>query len=107
MGFAVLSGQMGENITTEGVDLLSLPTGTELQLGSEAVVRVTGLRNPCSQLDRFQSGLMGAVLDRTAQGELVRKAGVMAIVMRGGTVCPGQSIVITLPHGPHFPLKPV
>ena len=106
-GFTVLPGQIGENITTEGIDLLSLPTGTELRLGSEAVVIVTGLRNPCSQLDRFQPGLTAAVLGRTTQGELVRKAGVMGIVIRGGTVCSGQAITVTLPHGPHFPLKPV
>jgi MOSC domain-containing protein YiiM len=106
-GFKVLPGQMGENITTEGVDLLALPAGAELRFGAAAVVRVTGLRNPCSQLDRFQSGLMRAVLDRTAEGELVRKAGVMGVVIQGGAVCPGQSITVTLPHGPHVSLKPV
>jgi MOSC domain-containing protein YiiM len=106
-GFTVLPGQIGENITTEGVDLLSLPTGTELWFGSGAVVQVTGLRNPCWQLDAFQPGLMVAVLARTDQGELVRKAGVMGIVIRGGTVSSGQTITVTLPHGPHFPLKPV
>jgi len=106
-GFAVLPGQIGENITTEGVDLLCLPTGAELGFGSGAIVRLTGLRNPCWQLDAFQSGLMAAVLGRTAQGELVRKAGVMGIVIRGGTVSSGQTITVTLPPGPCLPLKPV
>lgn len=106
-GFTVLPGQIGENITTEGVDLLCLPTETELSFESGAVVRLTGLRNPCWQLDAFQSGLMAAVLGRTANGELVRKAGVMGIVIRGGTVSSGQAITVTLPHGPHLPLKPV
>ncbi len=106
-GFTVLPGQIGENVTTEGVDLLGLPTGTELWLGADAGVRLTGLRNPCYQLDTFQRGLMAAVLDRTAKGELVRKAGVMGIVIRGGTVSPGQSITVVLPQGRHLPLKPV
>ena len=106
-GFRVLPGQIGENITTEGVDLLGLPTGTELSFESGAVVRLTGLRNPCWQLDAFQSGLMAAVLGRTPNGDLVRKAGVMGIVIRGGTISSGQAIAVELPHGPHFPLKPV
>jgi MOSC domain-containing protein YiiM len=106
-GFTVLPGQIGENITTEGVDLLCLPTATELWFRSGAAVRLTGLRNPCWQLDAFQPGLMTAVLGRTARGELLRKAGVMAIVIRGGTVSSGQTITVTLPRGPHFPLKPV
>jgi MOSC domain-containing protein YiiM len=106
-GFTVLPGQIGENITTDGVDLLSLPTGTELEFVSGAVVRLTGLRNPCWQLDAFQPGLMSAVLDRTTRGELVRKAGVMGIVIRGGTVSSGQTMTVTLPHGRHLPLKPV
>jgi len=107
VGFRVFPGQIGENITTEGVDLLGLPTGTELSFESGAVVRLTGLRNPCWQLDAFQPGLMAAVLGRTANGELVRKAGVMGIVLRGGTVSSGQTIAIALPQRPHFPLKPV
>src|SRR5229473_1998872 len=83
-GFAVSAGQMGENVTTCGVDLLGLPTGTRLRLGETAVVEVTGLRNPCNQLDRFQSGLMAAVLGRDERGALIRKAGVMAIVLTDG-----------------------
>jgi MOSC domain-containing protein YiiM len=106
-GHAVRPGDMGENITTRGIDLLALPTGTELRLGAEAVVRITGLRNPCAQIDRFQAGLMAAVLDRTREGALVRKAGVMAVVLRGGAVLAKDGIGVELPTGPHTPLQPV
>lgn len=106
-GFVVSAGQMGENITTRGIDLLGLPTGTRLHLGKTAVIEVTGLRNPCLQLDHFQQGLMAAVLDRDEHGELVRKAGIMAIVLTDGEVRPGDSIVVELPPEPHLPLKPV
>ena len=94
-------------MTTSGIALLALPVGAELQLGASAVVRLTGLRNPCVQLDRFQSGLMAAVLGRSAQGALVRKAGVMAIVLHGGRVRAGDAIRIVLPAGPHCALEPV
>ena len=106
-GFAVFPGELGENITTRGADLLALPAGTRLALGPEAEVEVTGLRNPCSQIDRFQPGLMAAVLDRDASGAIVRKAGVMAIVRRGGRVRPGDTIVVHLPQGPRHALQPV
>jgi MOSC domain-containing protein YiiM len=106
-GFTVEAGEMGENITTRGVDLLALPTGTRLQLGDDAVVEVTGVRNPCTQLDGIQQGLMSAVLDRDADGRLVRKAGVMSIVLAGGEVRPGDAIVVVLPPEPHHPLEPV
>ncbi|HEX2829494.1 MAG TPA: MOSC domain-containing protein [Burkholderiales bacterium] len=106
-GFNVLPGEIGENVTTEGIDLLCLPAGTELWFGSGAGVRLTGLRNPCWQLDAFQPGLMAAVLARTANGELVRKAGVMGIVIRGGIVASGQPITVALPQTPRLPLKPV
>ncbi|MEV7806439.1 MOSC domain-containing protein [Microbispora sp. NPDC088329] len=106
-GFAVWAGDMGENVTTRGVDLLALPTGTRLHLGDTAVVEVTGLRNPCVQLDGFQDGLMKAVLDRDEQGNLVRKAGVMGIVVAGGEVRPGDPIRVEPPVGPHHPLQPV
>lgn len=102
----VFPGELGENITTRGLDLLALPTGTRLQLG-EAEVEVMGLRNPCSQIDRFQPGLMAAVLDRDAAGALIRKAGVMAVVRRGGEVRPGDAIRLQLPEPPHEPLQPV
>ena len=106
-GFAVTAGAMGENVTTSGLDLLGLPTGARLQLGEAAVVEVTGLRNPCAQLDRFRPGLMAAVLDRDERGRLVRKAGIMTIVVIGGEVRPGDPIRVVLPVQPHRPLKPV
>lgn len=106
-GFDVAPGVMGENVTTRGVDLLALPTGTRLRLGEEAVVEVTGLRNPCVQLDRFQQGLMAAVLDRDEGGNLVRKAGVMAVVLTSGDVRPGDDIVVELPPPPHSRLERV
>lgn len=106
-GFAVDPGGMGENITTRGIDLLSLPTGTRLRIGPSAVVEVTGLRNPCKQLDGLQSGLMEATLARDAQGELVRLAGVMGVVAIGGVVTPGDAIDVELPAPPHEPLQPV
>jgi MOSC domain-containing protein YiiM len=106
-GFAVSAGQMGENVTTRGLDLLGLPTGTRLRLGKTAVVEVTGLRNPCIQLDRFQPGLMAAVLERDEHRALIRKAGVMAIVLADGEVRPGDSIVVELPPAPHRSLEPV
>ena len=106
-GFAVDAGQMGENITTRGLDLLGLPTGTLLHIGEHAVVEVTGLRNPCLQLDSFQQGLMAAVLDRDAAGNLVRKAGIMGVVLHAGPVRPGDAIRVTLPPKPHTPLAPV
>ncbi|MCU0537509.1 MAG: MOSC domain-containing protein [Hydrococcus sp. Prado102] len=105
--FIVSAGQMGENITTRGIDLLGLPTGTRLHIGDLAIVELTGLRNPCSQLDRFQPGLMAAVLGRDEQGKLIRKAGVMGIVAVGGEVRPGDPIRIELPPEPHQPLDRV
>ncbi len=98
---------MGENVTTRGIDLLGLPTGTRLRLGDAAIVEVTGLRNPCTQLDGIQPGLMAATLERDARGQLVRKAGVMAIVVTGGEVRPGDAIRVELPPAPHRALAPV
>ena len=106
-GFTISPGQMGENVTTSGVDLLGLPEGALLRLGGEAVVEVTGLRNPCRQLDRIQPGLMAATLDRDGDGRLVRKAGIMAIVLAGGVVREGDSVRVELPPAPHQPLAPV
>jgi MOSC domain len=106
-GFAVSAGQMGENVTTRGVDLLELPTGARLHLGDMAIVEVTGLRNPCAQLDRIQPGLMGATLKRARDGSLVRKAGIVAVVLAGGDVRPGDRIRVELPPHPHRPLVPV
>ncbi len=98
---------MGENVTTRGVDLLALPRGARLHLGEEAVVEVTGLRNPCAQLDGIQPGLMAATLESDADGNLVRKAGVMGIVVVGGKVRPNDLIRVDLPLEPHRSLQPV
>jgi MOSC domain-containing protein YiiM len=106
-GFAVAASQLGENIATLGLDLLALPVDTELHIGSTAVVRVTGLRNPCAQLDNFQTGLTAAVLDRSSDGKLIRKAGIMGIVVTGGIVSPGDAIRIDLPPQPHRVLERV
>jgi MOSC domain-containing protein YiiM len=106
-GFTVTPGLMGENVTTRGVDLLGLPTGTKLHLGIDAVVEITGLRNPCAQLDKLQNGLMAATLDRDADGNLIRKAGIMGIVLADGEVRPGDAIRVELPPEPHQSLEPV
>jgi MOSC domain-containing protein YiiM len=106
-GFSVMAGQMGENITTRNIDLLGLPTGTQLHIGATAIVEVTGLRNPCDQLDQFRSGLRAAVLGRDEQGNLIRKAGVMGIVRTSGEVQVGDLIRIELPQQPYRPLERV
>jgi MOSC domain-containing protein YiiM len=105
-GFAVGPGDMGENILTTGIDLLALPSQSMLHIGS-ATLRVTGLRNPCRQLNDFAPGLMDAVLDRALDGSLIRKAGIMAIVAEGGEIKPGDTITLTLPPPPHQPLDRV
>lgn len=106
-GFAIAPGELGENVTTRGVDLLALPRGTRLALGDDAVVEVTGLRNPCAQIERFAPGLLAATLEHRADGTLVRKAGVMAIVIAGGAVAPGAAVRVMLPAPPHAALQPV
>ena len=106
-GFALAPGQVGENILTRGLNLLALPAGTRLRLGLDAVVELTGLRNPCSQLDRFQRGLTQAMIGRDADGKIIRKAGIMAIVVDSGDVVPDDTITIILPPPPHRPLMPV
>jgi MOSC domain-containing protein YiiM len=103
-GFDVRPGQLGENITTNGVDLLALPRGTRLHIGATAVVEVTGLRNPCAQIDAFMPGLLKAVVHRALDGSLVRKAGIMGIVVMGGDVACGDRVTVQLPEGPHEPL---
>jgi MOSC domain-containing protein YiiM len=106
-GFHLWPGAIGENVTTRGVDLLALPKATRLRLGIEAVIELTGLRNPCRQIDTFQPGLVKAVLGRDSEGRLIRKAGVMATVIKGGDVKVGDLIAIELPAGEHRPLLPV
>jgi MOSC domain-containing protein YiiM len=107
LGFAVGPGVMGENITTSGIDLLELPVGTRLHLGANAVIEITGLRNPCAQLDAIQPGLMKATLARDARGRVLRKTGVMSIVLAGGEVHPRDPIRIERPAGPYRRLEPV
>jgi MOSC domain-containing protein YiiM len=106
-GFRVQPGDMGENISTRGIDLLGLPTGTRLHLGPAAVIEVTGLRNPCRQIDKFQKGLQAAVNAKAAGGGTIRRAGVMSVILKGGVVRPNDAIAVEWPDGPCFPLRPV
>jgi MOSC domain-containing protein YiiM len=106
-GFDVAPGQMGENVTTRGLDLLALPRGTRLHLGHAAVIEVTGLRDPCRQLNGIQEGLLSACISKDEAGNLVRKAGIMAIVIAAGDVRPNDTILVELPDGPHELLQPV
>ncbi len=106
-GFIVEAGHLGENITTRGLDLLALPRGTVLRLGPQAVIEVTGLRNPCQQINNFQPGLLKAVVDKDEHGGPVRKAGIMGIVRRGGPIRTGDTIHVELPEQPHLPLDRV
>lgn len=105
-GFVVKAGEMGENITTEGIDLLGLPKDTILKIG-DTQIGITGLRNPCSQIDRFQSGLMKAVLDKDEDGNLIRKSGIMGVVLEGGTIQVGDAIEVVLPKEPFVVLEVV
>ena len=106
-GYTVHPGDLGENVTTRGIDLLGLSTGTVLRLGSEAAVRITGLRNPCLQINGFESGLMKELIGRDATGNVVRKAGVMAVVLAGGRIRAGDPILVEAPTGEPVPLQPV
>jgi MOSC domain-containing protein YiiM len=106
-GFSVGPADLGENITTKGIDLLGLPRGAQLRVGKEVVLEVTGLRNPCAQIDDFQKGLLSAVLDRGPNGEVIRKSGIMSVVLRGGRVRVGDRIVVELPEPPFLPLDRV
>lgn len=106
-GFDVAPGRLGENITTSGLDLLGLPRGTRLHLGEQAVVEVTGLRNPCAQINAFQSGLLAAVVGRDDEGRVVRRAGVMGVVVSGGPVVAGDEVRVVLPERPFQALERV
>ncbi|HUR33940.1 MAG TPA: MOSC domain-containing protein [Vicinamibacterales bacterium] len=106
-GFPIAPGMLGENVTTSGIDLLRLPVGTALHLGADAVVELTGLRNPCSQIEDFHEGLLSAVVDKDAAGRAHRKTGVMAIVRVGGVVRAGDEVRVELPAPPHRALEVV
>ncbi len=106
-GFDVGPGDLGENITTRGIDLVELPTATILAIGDDALLAVTGLRNPCGQIDGFQDGLLGAVRRRDEDGSVIRLAGIMAVVVRGGTIRPDDPITISVPPEPHHRLERV
>lgn len=104
-GFRVSAGVLGENITTRGIDLLGLPTGAVLNIGEQAVVKITGLRNPCKQIEAYQAGLLKAVLDKTDDDELIRKTGIMGVVVAGGVIRAGDAINVSLPEGAHQKLQ--
>jgi MOSC domain-containing protein YiiM len=106
-GFRLGPADLGENITTRGVDLLALPRGTLLRIGDEAILEVTGLRNPCRQIEHFQPGLLTAVVERRSDGRLIRKTGIMTIVRASGTVRPGDPVEVELPFPPFVPLDRV
>jgi len=105
--FVIAPGELGENVTTSGVDLLTLPLGTRLYLGADAVVEVTGLRSPCSQINKYQAGLMKSLVEKDDDGCIIRKSGVMSIVIAGGTVAPGDELRVELPEGEHIALEVV
>ncbi|WP_016698216.1 MOSC domain-containing protein [Actinoalloteichus spitiensis] len=107
LGYRVAPGELGENVTTSGIDLLALPTDTLLVFPGGAAVRVTGLRNPCHQINRFRPGLLGEVIGKDERGEVVRRAGIMGVVARGGEIRPGDAITVDLPAAPHSPLAVV
>ncbi len=104
LGHRVAPGELGENVTTLGIDLIHLPLGARLHLGTDAVVQITGLRSPCSEINGYQKGLMKKLIDTDAAGQVVRRAGVMGIVVHGGTVTPGDEIRVELPAGDQLPL---
>ncbi|MFN3509747.1 MAG: MOSC domain-containing protein [Tsuneonella troitsensis] len=105
-GFVLGEGDLGENIQTRGIDLLDLPRETRLFIG-EAVLRVTGLRNPCNQIEKFRSGLLQHMIEKRADGSIARKCGIMSVVERSGSIATGDTIRCELPPGPHQPLEPV
>jgi MOSC domain-containing protein YiiM len=101
-GFNVSPGELGENITTAGLDLTNLPLGTRLRLGSSAVVEITGLRTPCSLIDRFQKGLKRAMIMKHEQPRF--RCGVLGVAKATGKIAPGDPIIVELPS---FSLQPL
>ncbi|WP_328911934.1 MULTISPECIES: MOSC domain-containing protein [unclassified Streptomyces] len=106
-GYEITPGDLGENVTTRGLDLLGLPVGTRLRIGADALIEVTGLRNPCLQIEHFRSGLLRQVVGRDETGAVVRKGGIMSVVLEGGDIRPGDPIAVILPAAPHRPLERV
>jgi MOSC domain-containing protein YiiM len=106
-GWTVDAGSLGENVTTRGIDLMSLSTGTLVRLGPDAVVEITGRRSPCSQINKFEPGMLKAVFGPDATGRSASRAGIMGIVVSGGTVRPGDEVSFTVPAGPFRELAPV
>lgn len=106
-GFSVLPGQLGENITTKGLELLKLPSAAKLFIGRQTALQVTGLRDPCKQLNSIQAGLMEATIERKSDGGLIRKTGIMSVVIKGGEIKPGDPIRVEMPPEPHKPMGPV
>ena len=107
VGFTLRPGHMGENVTTAGIDLLALPRGARLQIGPDALIEVTGLRNPCAQINAFEPGLLKTMVGHDDKGRVIRKAGIMAIVLQSGVIRPGDKITVTLPQEPHHALDRV
>lgn len=107
LGYDVKPGELGENITTHGIDLLGLPQGTRLRIGPEAVLEVTGLRSPCQQINTFTPGLLKELIHTDPDGTVVRKTGIMSVVVTDGVIHPDDPIVVDLPAGPHVPLDVV
>lgn len=106
-GYEIAPGDLGENVTTHGLDLLGLPVGARLRIGADAVVEITGLRNPCLQIEDFRPGLLKRVVGRDEAGEIVRKGGIMGVVLTGGEIRPGDRVEVALPAAPHRPLERV
>jgi MOSC domain-containing protein YiiM len=103
LGLIVKPGEMGENITTRNIDIINLPLDTKLHLGDSAILQLTGLREPCGQLNTVQKGLKNAVLDESGKS----RVGVMSVVLRGGAVKADDLIRVELPSEPHQDLQPV
>ena len=103
-GYAIAPGDLGENITTRGIDLLALPLGTRLKLGESAIVELTGLRHPCKLINSLGQNLMDVMKDSTPKGEMRPKAGVMSVVIESGKIMPDDEVVVFLPNGPFVPL---
>ena len=102
-GHNVVAGQLGESITTTGIDLISLPVGSMLRIGDTALVALTGLRNPCPQIKSVGDGLMKMMFiddQDNPEGPKIGRTGVMGVVIAGGIVAADDGIKIRFPAGP-------